>query len=255
MAPIANGQEIEGNCKGGWSLTVTGRALCIVPARGGSKEIPRKNLALLGARSLLDWTLDSLQSALYPVRVIVSTDDESIADVAQKRDVEVRIRPEELASDFATTESVIQDVVQYVVGAREAENLLLAQVTSPFRRSGSIDGILRTLEDSGADSAVSVVPQSPFLWVAKSGGPKALYDPRSRPRRQDLNQANTIYRESGSLYAFSRAGFERFGCRIFGRVQLFLMSDLEGLDIDTQADLDFAQFALDSGLWRQTTVG
>lgn len=255
MAPIAKGHDIEGICKGGWSLTVTGRALCIVPARGGSKGIPRKNLALLGARSLLDWTLDSLQSTLSPVRVVVSTDDESIADVAQNRDVEVRIRPKELGSDFATTESVIQDVVDHVVGAREAENLLLAQVTSPFRRSGSIDGILRMLEDSGADSVVAVVPESPFLWVLRNGRPEALYDPVNRPRRQDLDQADVIYRESGSLYAFSRVGFERYGCRVFGRVQLFPMSHLEGLDIDTQADLDFAQFALDSGLWRQTAVG
>ena len=234
---------------------MTSRSLCIVPARGGSKGIPRKNLSVLGGRTLLDWTLDSLQSAVSPVRVIVSTDDESIADVAQKRDVEVRIRPEELASDSATTESVIQDVVDHLDGAHEVMNLLLAQVTSPFRRPGSIDGIVRVLEDSGADSVVAVVPESPFLWVLRSGRPEALYDPGSRPRRQDLGHADVIYRESGSLYAFTRAGFERHGCRVFGRVHLFPMSHLEGLDIDTQADLDFAQVALDSGLWRQTAVG
>ena len=239
----------------GQELSSEPSTLCVVPARGGSKGILRKNLSVLGSKTLLDWTLDALLSAKYPLRVVVSTDDPEIARVARRRAVEVRRRPQELASDSASTEEAITDVLKNSPGLETIETVLLAQVTSPFRAPGTVDGILSKLQSTGADSVVGVVAQSPFLWRYDGSQPEAQYTVGSRPRRQDIGPSQMVYRECGSLYAFRKSGFLATGNRIFGHIGLFQMSKLEGLDIDSIEDLTYARFALESGLWEHEIDG
>lgn len=135
------------------------KILGVIPARGGSKEIPHKNLVPLCGRPLLAYTADAARRSTTLARVIVSTDDDAIADAARALGLEVPFRrPAALAAD----ETPMLPVLQHAVAAMadqgfSAEVLVLLQPTSPLRRAAHIDAAVELLERSGADSVVSVV--------------------------------------------------------------------------------------------------
>src|ERR1044072_6999018 len=135
------------------------RVLGIITARGGSKSIPNKNIALLGGRPLLAYTADAVRGAHLLTRTILSTDDLRIADVGRDCGLEVPfMRPPELAGDDVQTLPVLQDVVRRLEAAGERYDAVLTlQPTSHFRQSVDIDGSIELLEQSKADSVVSYV--------------------------------------------------------------------------------------------------
>ena len=133
----------------------------MIPARGGSKGIPRKNLAILAGRPLIAYTVDAARASSGLTRVMVSTEDDEIAGVTRRLGVEVPfLRPARLAAD----ETPILDVLTDLVASLEQREryrpdiLVLLQPTSPFRRAGHIDAAIDLLRSSGADSVVTVVP-------------------------------------------------------------------------------------------------
>jgi CMP-N-acetylneuraminic acid synthetase len=136
-------------------LTVLG----IVPARGGSKGIPRKNLARLGGRPLLAYTACAVRGATRLARAVLSTDDEEIAQVGREYGLEVPfMRPPELAGDRVQTIDVIQDVVRRLESAGATfDAVMTLQPTTPLRRADDIDGAIALLERSGCDSVISFV--------------------------------------------------------------------------------------------------
>jgi CMP-N,N'-diacetyllegionaminic acid synthase len=135
--------------------------LGVIPARGGSKGVPRKNLAPLAGRPLIAHTIDAARSSRRLTRVLVSTDDVEIAGVARSLGVDVPfLRPSHLAGDDTPILDVLVDLLR-TLSARErvdVDILVLLQPTSPFRRSEHIDGAIDLLTSSGADSVVTVVP-------------------------------------------------------------------------------------------------
>jgi CMP-N,N'-diacetyllegionaminic acid synthase len=131
------------------------KVLGIIPARGGSKGIPNKNLAELGGRPLIAWTFDSARSSSLD-RVIVSTDSKEIADVSKLNGIEVPfIRPENISDDSAKTIDVVNHALDEITESFEA--VMVLQPTSPFRTSEDIDRSILLLENSSADSVISVV--------------------------------------------------------------------------------------------------
>ncbi|MEI6622558.1 MAG: acylneuraminate cytidylyltransferase family protein [Actinomycetes bacterium] len=215
--------------------------LAIIPARGGSKGLPRKNLLPVAGKPLLAWTIEAVQDADAPIRCVVSTDDDEIAALARDLGTEVVRRPAELASDESPTELSLLHVLDILQGVERAKDVMLLQATSPVRLQGTVDRALRTYFESGVDSLVGVVKNSPFLWRGPTDRPVPLYDPAHRSRRQDFSVSDLVYRETGSLYVTSVEALLGSANRISGRTALFVMDDVEGTDIDSQSDVAEAQ--------------
>ncbi|MDQ3070668.1 MAG: acylneuraminate cytidylyltransferase family protein [Acidobacteriota bacterium] len=222
----------------------------IIPARGGSKAIPRKNLAPLGGRSLLAWTCVAARTASSLTRVVVSTDDEEIAREAERCGVAAPFRRSaKLAGDAAPTLPVIQEAVTFLErSATRVEAVVVLQPTSPFRRAEHIDGAVRLLFETGADSVVSVVevphqfnPMSvmridqgrlvPFLEGQGTG----------TLRRQDKP---AVYARNGAaVYAIRRDVL--MGGSLFGHdCRALVMSGRDSIDIDGPEDLALAEALL-----------
>ena len=221
------------------------RILCVVPVRGGSKGVPRKNLRLVAGKPLLTWTVEQALAATPAMDVVVSTDDAEIAEVARAAGALVPFtRPAELARDETPTEPVVRHAI---AAAREADAapdaVVLLQATSPVRHPGTLTRALAQFTASGVDSLVGVVPQAPFIWT-DGPQPEAAYDVTARPRRQDLTPEQLRYRETGSVYVTRPWVYDELDNRLGGRIGLFVMDELEGIDIDTELDLDVADATL-----------
>jgi CMP-N-acetylneuraminic acid synthetase len=187
-------------------LTVLG----IVPARGGSKGIPRKNLAPLAGRPLLAYTASAALRAKRLSRVLLSTDDEEIAAVGAGYGLDVPfMRPTRLSGDDVQTIDVLQDVVSRLESAGECyEAVFTLQPTTPFRRPDDIDGAIELLEQTGADSVISLVDvgerHPARMKVVDAEG--RVHDPAFAEtiecqRRQDLPR---LYLREGSVYLTRR---------------------------------------------------
>ena len=214
--------------------------LCVIPARGGSKGVPRKNLLDVGGKPLIVWTIQQALT-VSDLDVVVSTDDEEIAEVARAAGARVPwLRPAELAQDTTPTEPVVRHAIEQVTVDRgRPETVMLLQATSPVRHEGTLARALAEFSASDVDSMVGVVEQPPFIWQA-GDPPRAAYDVAARPRRQDLTDEGRRYRETGSLYVSRTKVYEQHDNRLGGRIRLFVMAEDEGIDIDTELDVALA---------------
>jgi CMP-N,N'-diacetyllegionaminic acid synthase len=214
--------------------------VAIIPARGGSKGVPRKNVRDVAGRPLLSWSVaDALESALVGA-VYVSTDDEEIKAVARAAGALVIDRPTSLATDTASSEDALLHALNVVAEDRGGDPRLIVflQATCPVRSGADIDSAIALLEKHGADSLLSVSPSHDFLWREQDGLAKSVnYDWRRRPRRQEMMPS---YKENGSLYVFKpwvlRQGHNRLG----GLIVLFKMTEATAIDIDSEVDLAMA---------------
>lgn len=185
------------------------RTLALVNARGGSKGVPRKNVRVLAGQPLIAWSIKAALSAARITSVVVSTDDTEIAEVARSYGARVPFsRPDHLASDTALQIDVVRHAVATLEGAGETyDAIVILQPTCPLRRAEDIDGALALLEDSGADSVISVCdvggrhPRTYYL--SESGGrlsPLMSSDHRGVLRQ---NFEPTFWR-NGAIYAMKR---------------------------------------------------
>ncbi len=219
--------------------------LIVIPARGGSKGIPRKNLLPMGGRPLIAWTIAQALEAGSDALVTVSTEDTEIGQIARQYGAHVIERPTELAGDTTPTEPVVVHAMDMAESqGYELEAVMLLQATSPVRRPGTITRAIEQFRADGADSLVGVVPQSPFFWrppSAPGNSATAHYDFTARPRRQDLRPDDMFYFENGSLYLTKPDIYRQANNRIGGTISLFVLDDVEGVDIDTVADVAAAE--------------
>ncbi|BCT77061.1 acylneuraminate cytidylyltransferase [Sinomonas cyclohexanicum] len=232
--------------------------LCVIPVRGGSKGIPRKNIRRVAGKPLVVWTIEQALAAKAGLDVLVSTDDSEIADVARAAGADVPfLRPAELAQDTTATEPVVRHAIDFRTSqGRRPDAVMLLQATSPLRFPGTLDRAVEQFEATGVDSLVGVVPQTPFLWtmpLETGGQPAAQYTVGSRPRRQELAERDFRYRETGSLYVTRTGIYEQLDNRLGGRIGLFVMDEREGVDVDTELDLAVAEQQL--GRFREELEG
>ncbi|MGJ6980367.1 cytidylyltransferase domain-containing protein [Aestuariimicrobium soli] len=216
-------------------------AVAVIPARGGSKGIPRKNLQVLQGKPLIVWTIEQAL-AVEGLRVVVSTEDDEIAAVSSAAGAEVVPRPIDLAQDTTATEPVVLHTLDVLAerGDHPAVTMLL-QATSPVRHPGTLQRALDQFEGGEFDSLVGVVPSPPFLWgMATTGEGVAHWDWQHRRRRQDMAPTDLRYRETGSVYVTRTSIYRDTGNRVGGRIGLFVMDEDEGIDIDTLFDLQTA---------------
>ena len=212
--------------------------LAVIPARGGSKGVPGKNLKLLAGKPLIYWSIKSALDAKCIDRVIVTTDSIEIARIAKNMGAEVPfMRPDFLSDDKATTEAAILHCIEWLKANDNyiPQNIFLLQPTSPVRKPGVIDRAYNHYITSNAQSLVSVSEFGHFLWEGELSL-NALYDYTKRPRRQDIEAKNLKYRENGSIYITNINTLIDLKNRLGGRICSFLMSEEEGFEIDSFLD-------------------
>ncbi len=207
--------------------------------------MPGKNLRNVGGRPLIAWSIAHALEVPGDVRVVVSTDDRAIADVATAAGAEVPfLRPAELAQDTSPTEPAVAHAIEQMAERGfHPGGVVLLQATSPMRLPGTVARAVERFRVGDVDSLVGVVPQTPFLWHLEDP-PRAEYDVGRRPRRQELSAHDFLYRETGSLYVTRTDLYSTPGNRIAGRVELFVMDEIEGIDIDSEFDLRSADLLM-----------
>jgi N-acylneuraminate cytidylyltransferase len=213
--------------------------LSIIPARGGSKGIPLKNIVLINKKPLLYYTVKASLKSKLVTRTIVSTDDEHISKVAKALGSEVIKRPKKLANDHISLEPSISQILDHL---KKIENykpdiILILQNTSPLRNSKHIDEALTLLKKRNYDSVLSGFSYYTFLWKKrKDSTVKPLnYNPRKRPNHQKMDEQ--LY-ENGALFATTYDAFKKSGCRISGRIGFYKMPIELSYNIDTFDDLE-----------------
>jgi YrbI family 3-deoxy-D-manno-octulosonate 8-phosphate phosphatase len=212
--------------------------LAIIPARGGSKGIPRKNVRPFLGKPLLVHSIDHARSSPSVTRVIVSTDDPEMTAAAREHGAEVVQRPAALSSDTASSESALLHVLDYLgeTEGYEPDLVVFLQATSPLRRPDDIQGAIETLEREGADSLFSACSAHGFVWRLHEGELRSLtYDYRNRPRRQDIGE-DLI--ENGSIYVFRPWVIRKHHNRLGGKVAVYRMDPFHSFQIDEPGDLE-----------------
>jgi YrbI family 3-deoxy-D-manno-octulosonate 8-phosphate phosphatase len=217
------------------------RVLAVIPARGGSKGVPAKNLLPVGGVPLVARAVRECRATRLVTDVVVSTDDQAIAAAAREAGAEVVLRPAAIAGDTATSEAA----VLHALDAHEAlhgsavDVVLLVQCTSPFITREDIDGVAGAVVENGADTALTVANFHGFIWrdaadESTEGGNGVNHDKSFRPRRQDRPQD---FLETGAAYAMDAAGLRKHQHRFFGRTELVRTDPARVLEIDDPHDL------------------
>lgn len=226
------------------------RILCVITARGGSKGVPRKNIRLLAGKPLIVWTIETALSLhSYIHGVVVSTDDEEIANVSRSSGADVPFcRPAELASDSAKSLPVLQHATHFVESRDRVKFdwILLLQPTTPFRTPSDILECidLATASGSKCDSVVSVAEMAPHPIFAKRIdefgmlAPYSLDEPEGL-RRQDVSSA--AYVRNGAIYLTRRDVLIEKGS-IYGQcVRPYVMPAVRSINIDSELDWMLAE--------------
>ncbi|WP_405535629.1 N-acylneuraminate cytidylyltransferase [Streptomyces sp. NBC_00075] len=246
--------------------TARPRVLAVIPARGGSKGVPAKNLLPVGGVPLVARAVRECLAAKLVTDVVVSTDDQAIAAAARQAGAEVVLRPAAIAGDTATSEAAVlhaMDAHETLHNAK-VDVVLLVQCTSPFIIREDVDGVVGAVVNNGADSALTVAPFHGFIWrdaaddpqpapdesAAVEGGADTVtvtttesvtvggygvnHDKSFRPRRQDRPQDLL---ETGAVYAMDAAGFRKSKHRFFGHTEPVRTDPARVLEIDDPHDL------------------
>ncbi|MFA5146538.1 MAG: acylneuraminate cytidylyltransferase family protein [Candidatus Omnitrophota bacterium] len=219
--------------------------LGIIPARGNSKRIPRKNIARLDGRPLIFYTIREALRSRYLDRVVVSSEDKEIIGMSRRYGAGVIKRPGRLARDRTPTEPVLLHALEYLK-RREGylpDIVVLLQATSPLRGAKIIDGCIERFIKSGADSLLTVCEDRAYRWRLQNKRIKPLYDINKRRRSQDVMP---LYKENGAVYITRRETLVEHGNRLWGKIDFFVMDEKDSIEIDHKADLLLAEQVLRS---------
>ncbi len=215
---------------------------CLIPARGGSKSIPLKNITLVNGKPLIWWVLRSANESMID-EIYVSTDSDEIKEVVEsfKFDkVTVIDRSPEVSTDEATTESVISEFMTNFY----CYNLIVIQPTSPLLRTEHINEAIEKFYAYPYDSLLSVVRQHNFQWKINLFSKLVPnYDLNNRPRRQDHDGYLV---ENGALYITNRESFMEDECRLSGCVGYYEMPKYTSFEVDEEGDIIIIETLLDN---------
>jgi CMP-N,N'-diacetyllegionaminic acid synthase len=223
--------------------------LAIIPARGGSKRIPKKNLATVGGRSLLSWAIRAAREARSVSHIVVSTDDPAIAEESRRLGVEVPwMRPAHLSRDDSPTIGALEHAANWAIGNLNPppEFGVLLEPTAPLRQGDHIDDAIAMLASSDADCIISVT-EVPHLFnpeellSIEEAQIKPYLPYRTMDSRKLRGEQAKVYFPNGLVYAFRIDSLLK-NHSLFGRKTLPLITSWqEFLDIDTEDDLKFAE--------------
>ena len=212
----------------------------VIPARGGSKGVTRKNLRPVGGVPLVVRAIRNVSASRLVDDVYVSTDDPEIAEVARHAGASVIDRPVAISDDQASSESAIQHALA-VIAAESAlpDVTVLVQATSPFIAPADLEHAIELVRHGDCDVAFSATKADVHLWRAGPDGPEGVnHDVSWRQRRQDRP---VEHRETGAFYVMRTDGFLERAHRFFGRLRIVEVDPLDSLEIDTEHDLKLAE--------------
>jgi len=191
--------------------------LGVIPARGGSKGVPRKNIKIVAGKPLIAWTIEAAKKSKLLSRFVVSTEDAEIREISKKYGAEVIKRPVELATDEASAISVLQHALSVI----EADTVVLLQPTSPVRDKGLIDNCIKRFQETGADNLATG-----FICKAME------YGSCVHTRRQDLQG---FFYDDGNVYVIKSELIKKG--KMFGdKVERILISRAQNIEIDEEFD-------------------
>lgn len=224
------------------------KVLAIIPARGGSQGVPKKNIKILAGRPLIAYTINAALRSKYHPRVVVSTDDESIAEIAREFGAEVPfIRPSHLAKHDTPMLPVLQHAIECLKkDGYNADIIAVLQPTSPLRTSEHIDQAISILLNTGADSVVSLceAEHSPY-WMKKidrAGRVTPFLDTEKEyNRRQDLPK---VYRLNGAIFITRPDIIVKKGRVLGDDTRAYIMKVEDSIDIDTEFDFKIAELIM-----------
>lgn len=221
------------------------RILAIIPARGGSKRLPRKNVLPINGKSLIEWSIEAAKVSKYIDEVFVSTDDKEIQSVSLKCGANVpELRPKELASDTATTESMLLYTLEKY--GKEYDVVTLLQPTSPLRTTNNIDESIELFFSKKAFSVVSVTPceHSP-LWantLPNDANMENFIKEKGLQRSQEFAE---FYRLNGAIYIFDIEKLQQYKKICYTKESYaYKMGSENSIDIDTELDFELAELLL-----------
>ncbi|MCU1800325.1 cytidylyltransferase domain-containing protein [Pectobacterium parvum] len=214
--------------------------LAIIPARGGSKRLPRKNVKLLHGKPLIAWTIDAALAAKTIDDVIVSTDDGEIASIARQYGAQVPfIRPASLASDTSTTEDVIRHAVDFMSVKNNYDKVIILQPTSPLRTAENIDEANLFFDSQNANAVVSVTEcEHNPNWI---NGIDATYSLEGFMDAKNFRKGK-FYRLNGAMYIIKKELSSDFSVFYKKESFAYIMSNKCSVDIDTEIDFEYASF-------------
>jgi len=221
--------------------------LAIIPARGGSKRLPRKNILDLCGKPLISWSIEAALKSKYISKVVVSSDDEEILNISSNFGADIIKRPYELANDTATTFDAIKHTIENV---EKYDYIVLLQPTSPLRNAKHIDEAIELLEIKNADAVVSVceMDHSP-LWsntLPEDGNMRSfLREEILNKRSQDLEK---YYRLNGAVYICKTDKLlENKSFFLKDNIFAYIMDRKSSIDIDEEVDFEIAKVLINKG--------
>jgi CMP-N,N'-diacetyllegionaminic acid synthase len=222
-----------------------GAIICLIPARGGSKGIPMKNIVPIAGKPLVAWSIErALRSPSVGGNVYVSSDDPQILNIAKKHGARSIQRPAEISGDTASSESaLLHAICEIEKELGIIDYVVFLQATSPIRGPDDIENAVQKIKKENADSLLSVQTlKDYFIWDIEDG--KAVsknFDYKNRKRRQDIPPT---YLENGSIYVFKPEILRRLGNRLGGKIALYEMDKIHSQQIDDQEELELCEYLL-----------
>lgn len=211
------------------------KIISIIPARGGSKGIPNKNIIDFHGKPLITWTIEQALDSKMIDEVYVTSDSSHILSIAEGMGVHTIKRPSKLSNDSASSESALLHALKTI--NKRTDLIVFLQVTSPLRKKYDIDNAIRKLLDEKADSLLSLCSSKEFIWNKFNETFSPLtYDIENRC---DHRQLKNLYYENGSIYVFKPQILEKKKNRLGGKISVYLMDSWQRADIDDQDSLDY----------------
>jgi len=215
--------------------------VAIIPARGGSKGIPKKNLKHFCGKPLIVWTIDQALKTKYVDSVWVSSDSTEILKISKKAGANVIVRPKSLSTDTSTSEFAWLHALDHIEQKISSVDIIVGlQATNPIREPLDIENAIRKFQRTNADSLFTGSDiGNYFTW--KKINKKLIsinYNYKKRPRRQDFSKQ---FVENGSIYIFKPEILRKFNNRLGGKIEISLMDNWKSFDIDTLDDFELCE--------------
>lgn len=216
------------------------KILAIIPARGGSKEIPKKNVKIFNGRPLIEWTIKSALKSKLINKIIVSSDSKKILSMSKDLGVDTILRPKNISGDNDSVESAIKHTLSKLKNIYEV--IVLLSPTSPIRKINDIDNAIRYFKSKNLDSCFSGARLTDFLiwnFNKKNKTYKSInYDYKNRGIRQNRDQ-NFV--ENGSIYVFKNELIKNKNNRIGGNIGIYIMEFWQSFELDEKKDWKFLE--------------
>ncbi|MCK5608088.1 acylneuraminate cytidylyltransferase [Candidatus Pacearchaeota archaeon] len=221
-------------------MVISKKIVAIIPARGGSKRIPKKNIKILAGKPLLAYTIEAALNSNLINKTFVSTDDKNIADIAIKYGADVIMRPDQLSKDDSSTEQAMIHAVEQIEkqGYEQIDYVVLLQPSSPLRGSGIIDNGINLMLEFDVDSVLSVCEIQSYYLSGYFSNDYYIREYDNRPFSQSMPKK---YRENGALYITKKDLLLTNKNRINGTTKAIVMNELDSIDIDYEDDFNLVE--------------